>query len=786
MAQNEIKKADTLREPYTLSWLTAVYLIILLAAWGDHFFRFLNSTLAAGKVTHPLFCFIAGCCMIAVVGAVLFRRVRLHGINIRAVDSAVLVPGTLYFFLKLPFMDLSYDSQWYEFLTQQYPFENHLSDLFFMDKSYLYGLGERVFFYFRMLLGVRGSLIINYLVYVVSYFSIKEIVTWFARESGLELDYTVREITVKGSVIPLLSAMILLCEFFVAGMYVMKPDLFIVPLLLEAVRIFFCKKRLSAGDFVYLGILFGLSIAVKLTFLFALVPLFAVGGILHYREITVKRVICGMVPVLVLLSIYVIYAWSSVGDPLYPYYNWIFKGGYAPVEPYAWDGRWGPKNIVQVLFWPLINFYNPRYRYVELGWCSGRLAVGYLAAIGLCAAALFTKKLRKLFPIGIALLLDVVLWAKTAGYARYAIGIEIFAGVFVAALLFSLTALYRESHVKYIRWSVMGIALLFTLQFLYAQGIITYINLDWRTDNNHSIFTYDVGRRRNKFINVYKKHAKLLFRDRGNPVGSNAGEIRRELAKVDLWIDGYNTLYEVLLQPKARIFVDNIVFPAALKEKQLANLYATCDTERIYGIASSPNGPEYAVDFFNRKGFYIEKTFTFQVDFLPPDQQVTMYKLNTLKVLCAERIADHSVEPLHADSTLRLTPQRGKQLFDYYSYGISGQESDGIWTVKKMAEMPLSLSGIGEKGTLELTLEPFGQQRVIFSIGDTPAGEVRLENGEEKVALPFTKELCSPDGVLILKMKLPDATQSPFSLHLSDDNRLLGVQLRALTVTYNK
>jgi hypothetical protein len=782
--KKKLQKDATKDSRYPISALTGIFILILQFTWFDDFFRFLNSSLENGNVTHPTLCTISAAVIITVFVFLTHKKVHFTKVDFHIVDLFALSLGTFYFLIKLSFWDNMFDTVYYELLVQNNAFVNHAasSDLFFSDKSYLYGLGDRVFYYFRMLLGYRLSTLVNYLIYIVSYYQIKEILNYFSNKYGLDLKNKGKRLSWKGSVIPALSAMILLCEYFVAGMYMIKADLFIVPLLLECIRLIFCKNKLNVYDFLYTSIIVGLSFAIKLTDLFSLLAILPMGLILHRKDINIKTIAAAILPFTAIVSIFIIYTWRAVGNPVYPYYNWIFKGPYATTSKYTWDDRWGPQSLLETIFWPFINFANPLYRYGEIARCSGRLAIGYLSGIGVFAVGLFSKNIRKIVPLALTFLLTVLIWSATAGYCRYAIGIEIFSGVFLAVLVFYLVHLYQQGNKRRFRWSAMFLVVLFCLQFSYAQGIITYMNLDWK-GNHQSLFVAASNNKLDEFSKEYQENASLLFNDRGNPVGENAGQIKEELKKVKVWVDAGNTLYPTLFKPNAPIYVTNPFFNKSQQQDALNNLLNKYD-DGIYGFEDSAYGAGYALDSFKQKGLVVEKTFTFQTDFLPKDEKITMYKLTTIDNMYKMKIADGSVKPM-VNNYISLNNTHAKQLFDFYNVGLSSPDANGIWTVEQNVTVPLYLSSVADKSILRLTASSINEQVADISIGGQDVGTYTVNGSLKTIDIPFTKSMLSHDNIMILKISLPGATKSPADLGISNDVRTLGLDLISLEVIPN-
>lgn len=131
---------------------------------------------------------------------------------------------TGYFFLNVVFPDISFDTLAYSYLIQESSFTNPASTgLHFNDKSYLFALGERIIYYCRNIFGVRLSVILNLFVFIISYFMIKEILKCLISKYIKNYSNKVIEIICSIS-----GFCIMMTEFLYLGLFIMKPDLFII------------------------------------------------------------------------------------------------------------------------------------------------------------------------------------------------------------------------------------------------------------------------------------------------------------------------------------------------------------------------------------------------------------------------------------------------------------------------------------------------------------------------------------------------------------------------------
>ena len=112
-------------------------------------------------------------------------------------------------------------------------------------------------------------------------------------------------------------------------------------------------------------------------------------------------------------------------NPVFPYYNGIFKSPYYLEENWI-DKRYGPKSIIELLIWPVYIIFFPRKAY-EVGQTDIAFVVGYILSIIYIIFWLYKRIIKKqkisnlMITYCSILLCFYVVWAKFAiGYTRYA------------------------------------------------------------------------------------------------------------------------------------------------------------------------------------------------------------------------------------------------------------------------------------------------------------------------------------------------------------------------------
>jgi len=194
-------------------------------------------------------------------------------------------------------------------------------------------------------------------------------------------------------------------------------------ILYEIEEIFKNKPRLY-----YLAFIVGIAVCIKITnAIYIIGPLvyLLIKNIKYIKEIKWYDYILLIVVALVPMLPYLIDAIVQTGSPAFPYYNTIFKSEYFSESNWL-DTRYGPKNIIQFLLWPIYIAKHPEKAY-EIGHTDICFYMGYIIC-GLYLIYLLYKKIVKkekiqdsMLVYNILLLYFYIVWAKfIIGYTRYA------------------------------------------------------------------------------------------------------------------------------------------------------------------------------------------------------------------------------------------------------------------------------------------------------------------------------------------------------------------------------
>ncbi|HLE63038.1 MAG TPA: hypothetical protein VI750_07860, partial [Pyrinomonadaceae bacterium] len=278
-------------------------------------------------------------------------------------------------------------------------------------------------------------------------------------------------------------------------------DLLALPLLLQASYLALRdNKSTLSKDYIFISLLLGASVALKLTNLVFALPI----ALLALRKLLVAKprkssqmlitaasmAIAFAAPVMP----HALYLYRLTSNPVFPLYNRIFKSPFWPAEN-PFDGRWGAQGAWQTLSWPF-QVLLKQDRLTELNLYSGRMSLG-LCSVFLLLLFVKDQRLRQL---GFIMIASAFLWSLGTGYIRYGLFLEVLGGI---SLVLLAASLWRSTSGPQMLRRGLTVC---TLAALFCQSILA------------GVYTWEKewGGRSIGLLNPreYLKESKQLLRDR--------------------------------------------------------------------------------------------------------------------------------------------------------------------------------------------------------------------------------------------------------------------------------
>lgn len=335
--------------------------------------------------------------------------------NFSKTDLIFIVFLVIYLIASIVFPDLSWDTRSYHIYLQENVFEDKINQDFFAGRnlnSFLFALGDRVNYLFRIILGYRLGTIISYYLMLVLFYQVKRVLQKILENKNEKL------ISIF-SIFPVIMSVI----FSYTGSYYI--DNFGLIFLMEIFYIILFEENILKEKIkLYtVSILVGISIGMKVTNIIFLIPLAIVFLLKNFKNLKELKIYDYILVILFLIlpwGIYGINSYIQTGNPVFPYYNNIFKSEYFKEESWT-DTNFGPRNIIQFLIWPIYIVFNPKSafdsRFVDVGW-----GIGFIAIFGYIIYSLKNKKTNtKIFELSIIVFINYYIWQLLLiGYVRYA------------------------------------------------------------------------------------------------------------------------------------------------------------------------------------------------------------------------------------------------------------------------------------------------------------------------------------------------------------------------------
>lgn len=399
--------------------------------------------------------------------------------------------------------DWNFDTRNYHIYIQENFFKDNINYHFFPAGrgTFSMPLGDTMFYFFRYFLGYRAGTILNTIcLYVIC----EQLLKYLEK-------YKVKNIFKIIGIVGIIST-----EYILSNLGTYMVDLLTIPFLLEIIRVLeinnsnvkIVPKKEKVWIYSYLFLLAGICFSLKIINLIFLLPIFIVYVIFNYKKYDFKIIFIVLPLFFLPILFYGLQSYKMTGNPIYPYFNNIFKSDYF-LKRYFSDEPWKFKGWKEFVLWPFIIYKFPR-RFSELGLYSGRLSLGYIFIIFIFLIGLVKKQKNKLKDKKyIIFIMSLFLWIYMVSYVRYMLPLEILCGILV------IDYLCRKENKRIIK---IGIGVIFSFQIIMSHYYFLIKNIDWSYRKNIFFSTQ-----------LMKQNYNLLFNDKE----INSAE---DLSNVDNWL----------------------------------------------------------------------------------------------------------------------------------------------------------------------------------------------------------------------------------------------------------
>ena len=500
--------------------LTFSFLSLLVFALLDHIARCIGF-FALGAIQnmyyYTIIAFLLSTALLVFV--IRYKVIILYKPRLDFLDILCLSVFLFYYLMKLPFPDTSHDALAAEIFLGEFAFTDTIISMkpFLPSTAAWFSLPDRVFYYFRFVLGYRLSTVINFIVICISYYKVKEVLAAFFVHIH-ENTYKKLGKHLCALILCLASFSALYKEYIVVGETITKGDLFVIPLFLECILLL--SRKASNKTYPYAGLLIGLSIAIKLTNVAFFLPLIVYFLYKEYGGFKAINIAFAVIFCIIPILPYVSFSFLTTGNPVFPFYNNIFQSPYFP--SINWKGAtWGPKSIVETIFWPLYLSVNPT-KTAELGFYSHSLSLGYISTFFCIMMKNKIADFKKLIPFFICLVSSILVWSATTGYGRYMLALEVFSFLLLTVFIYTLCCNYYDK-ITYLVFFTC-VAALASLSMSTGYLVLTRTEWSWRP----SFFSS-----RDSYIQAAKPNFPFILYDRK---ATNDPVMQSKLDSVQTWV----------------------------------------------------------------------------------------------------------------------------------------------------------------------------------------------------------------------------------------------------------
>lgn len=365
--------------------------------------------------------------LILILYAVMRDRIVIERRKPSFFAYAFLTLIALFGIIKSCYPDVGYDTGNYHILAQSREFINWFEKGYGAGNFQVWGfrLGDRLFTLFREFFGYRYGTILNTLIIMLIYIQIVDLLYQCIHNLKVKCK------KVNYFFLELIAVPVVFVHDMVMEVGTYYVDILAIPLCIELVKKICIdeQKDQNIFEYGYIAFLMGIVFALKLTNIVYIIPLLIMYLWNNYTKIKkigewFACILLGIMP----CSIYMVFNFVCTGNPVFPYFNTIFKSQYFLQSNFK-DMRWGGQGILEKILWLFYHIFRPDYRQSEIP-----NKYTYVMAVSLIFIMIIffirgvkriTLKNKNYFfekvslNLFIFILASSFLWSFTTGYSRY-------------------------------------------------------------------------------------------------------------------------------------------------------------------------------------------------------------------------------------------------------------------------------------------------------------------------------------------------------------------------------
>lgn len=383
--------------------------------------------------------------------------------NFEKKDLLFLIPYLLMTSTLFLSCDQRLDTFNYHLYLQENPFIDKVNFDRLLSCAFFFPLGDRMAYIFRLFLGYRIGMILSSYSLIVLFYQVKSILNEIYPEN-------------KGKMLTtILSGLVLLTATPNWRNTTFHIDNFSMIILLEMIYIFIRKGNVFENkmNLYYLALLVGISTGIKIVNAVlgcTIVLIICIRDIKLLKNIKIKDVFLCILLCLIPFIVYMLDNYIQTGNPIFPFFNNIFKSEYYNLSD-GTDDRFGIPTIWHSFIWPVSVTLEPLLGFDYEAFREPLWGIGYIICI--INSIVFLKQrndIWKLSMLGITLSL---MWAIFMnGYTRYALVIPMLFYIIIVAMVIKVINEFEYSSIfKIVKDTILLILLVSVLLICIMMGL---------------------------------------------------------------------------------------------------------------------------------------------------------------------------------------------------------------------------------------------------------------------------------------------------------------------------
>ena len=535
--------------------------------------------------------YIVSAILVIIMSIFVLKKVKISVDSFNKEDIIFVIFVGFIYFVKIVFPDKAFDTLNYHLFVQERFFANNTTFNFFPGRwinTFSYPMADRMHYFFRLILGYRLGIFFNSFILLTIFYQSKRLIKIFIKDINPLLNV-------------IFSTFVICTEMILQNAITYYVDLFAIPFIMEILIIIF-EDKLDANKHLWVLFCAGITLTIKISNAFLLIPLAFYYIIKARKTINVKTVIGGIIIVALIIFPYAFNTYIQTKNPVFPFYNSIFKSPYLENENWS-EKFYGPKTIKERITWPFFVYNNGR-RANDNNIYTGRISIGYAAALILIIDSLIKKDKKKAL-LGLCTVILLLIWSNfMMGYIRYALILEVLSGITIFVLL---NTFYKDK--KFLKNIIIVVISLYIFQQISTSVnsiVYSYVELSWR----QTYYTDEIS---------YKSNLK--------------GEFKKDsydeyLEGVDCFaIADYNSGYAVALSNDIPIIGIVESYNNSYGENEFNTIIDSYKDKNIY-LLSTTQTLDRTIKYLNKTNFKISGDIRyFYADFLDVSTQMILLKI---------------------------------------------------------------------------------------------------------------------------------------------------------------